>query len=375
MSFTILHTESSKGWGGQENRTLKESIGLKKLGVKVIIACQPDSQLAKIGAENGINIRTIKMEKNISLYAVFSLLRVIKEEGVDIVCTHSGKDSMLGAIAGRLSRRKPKIVRTRHLALPITSKITYSVLPHRVVTVSEYVRKYLVEEKGIPADKVISIPTGIDTQRFNSDIVKAVPREKLGVPPDAILVGTIAIFRRKKGHHTLLEAIPEVLNRFPKTIFLFAGDGPQRKNIETRILELGISDNIRLIGLRKDVPEVLKAIDLFVLSTLQEALGTSFIEAMAIGKPVVGTRVGGVSEAVKDGVSGILVEPENPDALAKAIISLLGDRERMKEMGIAGRKIVAENYSVEGMLRKLYDFYMSLVRHVPADIKQGEVMA
>ncbi|HBO83778.1 MAG: hypothetical protein A2073_00270 [Deltaproteobacteria bacterium GWC2_42_11] len=362
MPLTVLHTESSKGWGGQENRTLKESIGLKRLGARVMIACPHDSRLAVIGADNNIEIKTVEMKNSVSPSAVFSILKIIKEEGVDIVCTHSGKDSMLGAIAGRLSRRKPKIVRTRHLALPITSKITYSVLPHRVVTVSEYVRKYLVEEKGIPADKVISIPTGVDMERFNPDTVKAVSREELGVPSNAILVGAIAIFRRKKGHHTLLEAIPEVLNRFPETIFLFAGDGPQRKNIETRILELGISDNIRLIGLRKDVPEVLKAIDLFVLPTLQEALGTSFIEAMAMGKPVIGTRVGGVSEAVKDGVSGILVEPENPDALANAIISLLGDRDRMKEIGIAGRKIVAENYSVEGMSRKLYDFYMSIVK-------------
>src|SRR3990172_11801759 len=106
MAITILHTESSKGWGGQENRTLKESIGLKKMGARVIIACQPDSKLAKIGTENNIEIRTIKMESSFSPCAIASLLKIIKKENVNIICTHSGKDSMLGAIAGRLSRRK-----------------------------------------------------------------------------------------------------------------------------------------------------------------------------------------------------------------------------------------------------------------------------
>ncbi len=361
MSFTILHTESSKGWGGQENRTLKESIGLKKMGVRVLIACQPDSRLAKIAAENGMETRTVKMESSISPSAIFSLLKIIKQENVNIVCTHSGKDSMLGAIAGRLSSKKPKIVRTRHLALPITSKITYSVFPHKVVTVSDYVRKYLVEEKGIAAGKVFSIPTGVDLEVFNPDVVKAVSREELGISPDAVIVGTIAILRRKKGHHTLLDTIPSVLKEFPKTVFLFAGDGPQKENIEKKLSELGIAKNVKLLGLRKDIPEILKTIDLFVLPTLQEALGTSFLEAMAMKKPVIGTNVGGVPEVVNNGITGILVEPEKPAALAGAIIALLKDKEKMRIMGDEGRRIVEKKYNVDVMATNLFNFYNSLM--------------
>lgn len=361
MAITILHTESSKGWGGQENRILKESIGLKKLGARVIIACPPDSKLSKIGTENGIDIRTIKMESSFSLFSISSLLKIIKKEKVNIICTHSGKDSMIGAIAGRLSTRQPIIVRTRHLALPITSRITYSILPHRVVTVSEYVRKYLVEEKGIAADKVISIPTGVYLEVFNSDVVKAVSREELGISSDAVIVGTIAILRRKKGHHTLLDAIPLVLKEIPNAFFIFAGDGPQKENIERKIRELGIERNVKLLGLRQDIPEILKTIDIFALPTLQEALGTSFLEAMAMKKPVVGTRVGGVPEVVKDGVTGILVPPEEPLKLADAIITLLKDRDLMKKMGNEGRRDVEEKYSVDVMVKSLFDFYNSLI--------------
>ena len=361
MTLTVLHTESSKGWGGQENRTLKECIGLKKIGARVIIACQPDSVLAKRGAEAGIEVKKIEMKSSISISAIAALLKIIRNESVNIVCTHSGKDSMLGAIAGRLSNMKPVIVRTRHLALPITSRFTYALLPHKVVTVSEYVRRYLVEEKGIPAHKVVSIPTGIDIDRFNPDVVKAVPREELGIAADAQIVGTVAILRRKKGHHILLDAIPMVLREFPKTIFLFAGDGPQRKNIEDKILELGIGNNVKLLGLRNDIPEILKTIDLFVLPTLQEALGTSFLEAMAMGKPVVGTKVGGVGEVLKGGINGYLIEPGNPSVLAEAITNLLKYKEKARMMGIEGEKIVRQNYTVEKMCENMYALYSSMI--------------
>jgi len=361
MAITILHTESSKGWGGQENRTLREAIGLKRMGIRVIIACPHDSKLSKIGTENNIQIRTIKMESSFSLLAIASLLRIIKHEKVDIICTHSGKDSMLGAIAGRLSRRNPIIIRTRHLALPITSRITYSVLPHKVVTVSEYVKKYLIEEKGIPADMVIGIPTGVDLEVFNPALVKAVSREELGISSDAVIIGTVAILRRKKGHHTLLDAIPLVLKEIPNALFIFAGNGPQKENIEKKVRELGIERNVKLLGLRRDIPEILKTIDIFVLPTLQEALGTSFLEAMAMKKPVVGTKVGGVPEVVKDGVTGILVPPEKPLKLADAIITLLKDRELMRKMGDEGRRNVEEKYSVDVMVKSLFDFYISLI--------------
>ena len=362
MSFTILHTESSKGWGGQENRTLQESIGLRKRGARVIILCQPGSILGTRALAEGIEVRTCRMRKSYDLFAIKYILDLIKAENISVVSTHSGRDSLLAGIAGRFSRRKPLIVRTRHIALPITSKLTYSLLPHKVVTVSDYVRKYLVEEKGIATDKVVSIPTGVDLGKFNPDTIKAISREDFGIPADAPIVGTIAILRRKKGHHTLLDAIPLVLKEFPTAVFLFAGDGPQRQHIEQKIAKLGIAANVKLLGLRKDIPEIMKTIDVFVLPTLQEALGTSFLEAMAMGKPVVGTKVGGIGEVLKDGINGYLVEPENPSILAQAIIKLLQDKDKARVMGIEGEKIVRRNYTVEKMCENMYAFYSSMLQ-------------
>lgn len=360
--LTILHSESSLGWGGQENRTLHECMGLKRLGARVIILCKPESRLKGRAEAAGLEVRTHKMSSNRDISALFYILKLIKSESIDVISTHSGDDSFVCAIAGRLSSRKPVIVRTRHLSLPITSKVTYSHFPHRVVTVSESVRKYLVEEKGIDKDKVISIPTGVDLKRFDPDSTPDTLRKELGLNSKELIVGTVAILRRKKGHHILLDAIPEVLKEVPHAKFVFAGDGPQKANIEEKIKELGIGKSVILLGLRSDVPAVLKGLDLFVLPTLQEALGTSILEASAMRKAVIATRVGGVPEAVAEGRTGLLIEPEDSKGLAKAIIKLLKDNELRIRMGMEGRAMVEKDYSTDRMVERMFNLYSALVK-------------
>ncbi|MBI5885251.1 MAG: glycosyltransferase family 4 protein [Deltaproteobacteria bacterium] len=358
--LTILHTESSLGWGGQENRTLYECMGLKRLGARSLVLCKPASKLRARAIEAGIEVFCHDMRSNRDISALRRIMRIVKAESVDCICTHSGDDSLLGAIAGRLSSRRPAIVRTRHLALPITSKITYSRLPHRVVTVSEFVRDYLVNEKGIDTSRVVCIPTGVDLKRFDPDSTKETLRSELGLAKDAVIVGVVAILRRKKGHHVLLQAIPAITAAVPEAVFVFAGNGPQKDNIEEQIRELGIGRHVRLLGLRPDVPAVLKGLDLFVLPTLQEALGTSILEASAMQKPVVASAVGGVPEVVKEGITGSLVPPEDPAALADAIIRLLRDRTRLHLMGQAGRKMVEESYTTERMAERMFALYNEL---------------
>ncbi|OGQ56734.1 MAG: hypothetical protein A3J24_05650 [Deltaproteobacteria bacterium RIFCSPLOWO2_02_FULL_53_8] len=358
--LTILHTESSLGWGGQENRTLHECVGLKRLGARPLILCKPGSKLKLRATECGIEVFCHEMRSNRDISALRQIMRLVKTEAVDCICTHSGDDSLLGAVAGRLSSRKPAIVRTRHLALPITSKITYSRLPHKVVTVSEFVRNYLVVDKGIDARRVVCIPTGVDIKRFAPDSTDDTLRKELGLANDTLIVGVVAILRRKKGHHVLLQAVPTILAAVPDTVFVFAGNGPQKENIETQIKELGIESRVKLLGLRPDVPTVLKGLDLFVLPTLQEALGTSILEASAMKKAVVASAVGGVPEVVAEGVTGSLVPPEDPDALADAIIKLLQDRERLQQMGRNGRKMVEDRYTTEKMSERMFTLYSEL---------------
>jgi glycosyltransferase involved in cell wall biosynthesis len=361
--FRVLHTESSPGWGGQENRIIEEATGLKERGADVIIASQPGSVILERAREKGIETREVPMRKSYDIPAILRLIRIIRDDRIDIINTHSGKDSLLAALAGRLSGKRPAIVRTRHLALPITSLVTYRHLPDRVVTVSRHVKKYLVSA-GVPERMVTAVPTGVNTEVFNPEIYDNTLREELGIREDVPLIGTVGILRKKKGHHHLLEAIPAVLRRFPEALFVFAGDGPQWKNLHNAIKRLCLEKVVILLGRRRDVPRILQALDLFVLPTLQEALGTAFLEAMAMEVPVIGTSVDGVTEVIEHGKTGMLVPPGDPGGLSNVIIELLEQPERAKTLAREGRKKVAACFTKERMCDGMINVYLSVLKEV-----------
>jgi len=300
------------------------------------------------------------MRNALDLPAILRLRRFIRECRADVVNTHSGRDTQLAGMAARTLARRPRIVRTRHLALPITSRFTYSVLPDHVVTVSAHVARTLVAA-GVAAERVTAVPTGIDLSRYTTTPGSGTLRAELGLPADAPLVGTVAILRRKKGHAELLEAIPAVLARFPDAHFVFAGDGPQRENLERRIAELGLGGCVHLLGLRRDVVNVLASLDLFVMPTHQEALGTAFVEAGAMGLAAIGSNVDGVPEIVGAGETGKLVPVNDPPALARAIVELLDDAAMRQRMGAAARHKVATHFSREAMVAGMVDVYRAVL--------------
>jgi glycosyltransferase involved in cell wall biosynthesis len=361
MSLRILHTESSKGWGGQENRTLNELLTLREMGHVAMLACPPDARLGARAAEAGFAVTAVPMRGALDLPAIRALRRLMRDEGVQIVNTHSGRDTQLAGMAARsLLGGRPRIVRTRHLALPISSRFSYVTLPDHVVTVSRFVGGYLASA-GVPAERISTVHTGIDLSRYQAAEGDGGLREELKLAPGTPLVGTVAILRRKKGHAELLEAVPAVLERFPAAHFVFAGDGPQQQNLEQRIAELGLQRRVHLLGLRRDVVNILQSLDLFVLPTHQEALGTAFLEAAAMGVPAVGTRVDGVPEVVADGETGLLVPVNDSAAIAAAIVALLGDPERRRAMGEAARRRVRASYSREAMVTGMVALYEKLL--------------
>jgi glycosyltransferase involved in cell wall biosynthesis len=357
----VLHTESSKGWGGQENRTLNELLGMRQLGHEMAVVSQPGARIIDRAKEAGFETFEIPMRGAVDLPAMFKLRKLIMNWRPHIINCHSGRDTQLAGIAARsLGSDRPRIVRTRHLALPITSRFSYSVLPDHVVTVSRYVGDYLISE-GVPAEMVSAIPTGVDFSRYQKISTGGTLRSELGLPPETLLVGTVAILRRKKGHLELLEAIPKVLARHPDVHFVFAGDGPMQSQIVEHIHQAGLESRVHLLGLRRDVINVLQSIDLFVLPTHQEALGTAFIEAAAMGLPAIGTNVDGVPEVILDGESGLLVPALDCDLLTKSIIALLDDAELRARMGHFANQRIRQLYSREAMVNGMAQLYTRLL--------------
>lgn len=356
----ILHTESSTGWGGQENRTLNELIAMRERGHELAVVSRPGARILERAAETGFAAFTVDMRGAADLPAIFRLRSVIKRFRADIVNTHSGRDTQLAGMAARTLFGRPRIVRTRHLALPITSKFSYSVLPDHVVTVSRFVEKALVAA-GVPQDGVTTVVTGVDFARYDRSAVAGNLRQELGLADDTLLVGTVAILRAKKGHAEILDAVPEVLKRFPDAHFVFAGDGPQTDNLQARIAADGLADRVHLLGLRRDVTNVLASLDVFVLPTHQEALGTAFVEAGAMGLPAVATRVDGVPEVVQDEKTGLLVPPHDGAALVGPICRLLGDPVFRRSMGANAAEFVRRKFSREAMAQGMEALYSRLL--------------
>ncbi|QIE23208.1 D-inositol-3-phosphate glycosyltransferase [Caballeronia sp. SBC1] len=352
----ILHSESSNGWGGQEHRTFKEMLALRERGHTLELVCVPGARLGeRLGAE-GFTVHTTAMRSGADVSAVARIRHILKQGRFDVLNTHSGRDSLLGGAAARLSGT-PLIVRTRHLALAITSRATYTWLPHKVVAVSQSVMRYLVSA-GVPQQDIVTIYTGIvkpqPVSRASSTL-----RAELGLGEDAVIAGTVAILRDKKGHPDLIRVAKRLIEQRPNLHFVFAGDGPLFDETRAYVHAQGLVDHIHLLGLRRDIPNVLAGFDLFVLPTHQEALGTSFIEAMAAGLPVIGTAVDGVPEVIDDGVNGLLVPPHDDQALAAALLRLVDSPDERRRMGAAGLQTTQTRFSVDTMASEMAAFYRS----------------
>jgi glycosyltransferase involved in cell wall biosynthesis len=283
---------------------------------------------------------------------MMSVLGLLRHRGFDVLNTHSGHDSLIAGTAARLVGT-PLVVRTRHLALPISSLATYNWIPHRVTAVSQYVRQYLISA-GVSADRVETIYDGIAKPEH---ITQSTLRAELGLGPDAVICCMVAIMRDKKGHEDLIAAAQPLLARRPNLHIVMAGNGERFDRIKGVVDGLRLGRRIHLIGFRSDIPNVLRGCDLFVLPTHQEALGQSVIEAMAAGLPVIGTDVDGVPELIKHNVNGLLVPPKNPDALRAALAQLIDNPEQRARLGEAGRRITEDRFGIDDMADETIDFY------------------
>jgi glycosyltransferase involved in cell wall biosynthesis len=328
---------------------LNEMIAMRDRGHEMAVVSRPGARIIERAKEAGFAAYAVDMRGAPDLPAIVKLRRLMREFRADIVNTHSGRDTRLDGMAARsMGKTRPRLVRTRHLVLPITSRFIDRTLPDKVVEVSSFVRDYLVSA-GIPDGQVEAVPTGIDLNRYTPADGGGTLRSELGLPDATVLVGTVATLRVKKGYADLLRAAGTVLQSFPDTHFVIAGDGPQTENLRRLIVELGLQARVHMPGLRRDMMNVFQSLDRFVLPTYQEALGTVFIETDAMGLPVAATDVDGVPEVVVDGETGVLVPPRDPAALAVAISGFVENPLRRRDFGDNARRLVGSEFSREAL--------------------------
>jgi len=351
----ILHSEAATGFGGQENRIFKEMCAMRDAGHHLEALCQPHARLTQRLRDEGFQVHAMLMDGPRHYFrGVARVRRILRDGRFDVLNTHSRRDTLLAGVAARLAGT-PLIVRTRHLAVKPGSLLSYTRVPHCVTTVSDHVRQLLLE-RGAPADRVATVysPIPLPPRVEHSSL-----RAELGIPATATVVGCVAVMREKKGHRALIDAMADLLQR-PEVFLVLVGDGsPTLENLQACVQARGLQDKVLFTGRRTDIPNVLAGFDLFALATEQEASGTVFVEAAAAGLPVVGTDVGGVSEMLQDGVTGLLVPLHDPAALAQALRTLVEDPGRRRAMGLAGMRAVREGdrFTLEGLVRRTEQCY------------------
>ena len=347
----ILHTEASCGWGGQEIRILEESRGLIGRGHEVTVTCPPHARMAEEAARYGVPVVPLPIEFR-SIAGFVAMRRHLAASGCDIVNTHSSADSWLAALACATLPQPPAIVRTRHISAPVSGNFANRWLYRQaqaVVTTGERLRQHLISRLGIDPTRGVSIPTGIDTERFRQPADKAAAKAALGLDPSHRHLGIVATLRSWKGHLFLLDAFAR-LNR-PDLRLLIVGTGPMRPQIEEKVAALNLADRVILAGQRSDPERWLQALDIFCLpSYANEGVPQAILQAMLCALPIVTTPVGAILEAVQDGESALVVPPQDAPALAAAIGRLLDDPALAAHLGEKACRVARADFSREAML-------------------------
>jgi len=354
----ILHTEASLGWGGQEIRILDEAVGISRRGHSVALAAPREAPIFEAALKRGLDTVPLPIARK-SPRGFFALRRWLQAHPVDVINTHSSTDSWLAALACATLAGSPAMVRTRHISAAVPTNLPtrwlYRTATRHVVTTSESLRLQLIRDNGLAPERTTSIPTGIDAARFIPGSRDAA-RRLTGLPPGRPLVGIVATLRSWKGHRYLIEA----LSRLPENVGLvIVGDGPQRRNIESKIRELGVGDRVWLAGNQGQVLPWLQSLDVFALpSYANEGVPQALVQAMLCGLPCVTTACGGIGEIARDGTTAILVRTEDAADLTRGLEKALGDAELRKRLGTAARVYCAANLSVETMLDRMEKVFL-----------------
>jgi L-malate glycosyltransferase len=360
-----LHIDTARTWRGGQNQVLTTLMGLRALGHRTMLVAHSDGELRQRAAE-GLDLIPLAPKTEMDLSAAWRLSRILKQLKPDIIHAHDPHGVAMAAIALSMSTQvaKPPLVAARrvdfHLRGNSLSRWKYRQVDC-FICASEAIRQMLVGD-GVPSARTVTVHEGIDIER----VERAEPANlhaDFWLPHQAPIVGNVAALVPHKGQRHLIDAAKIVVQQVPDARFVIAGEGELRPALERQIKDYHLEKHVRLAGFRPDVLSVHKAFDIFVMSSVTEGLGTSLLDAMAAGKPIVGTRTGGIPEVVANDETGLLVPPRDHEALAEAIIRLLNDAELRRGMGEAGRARARALFSAERMVQNTLNTYQRVALH------------
>lgn len=344
---------------------LASSVDTSKFNV-VIVAFgeeKDDIPLLRSAAAKGITVDIIPSRTRYDARGIFDVRKMINRYKVNILHCHGYKSDVLGyfaALAGKV-----KLVATLHgwwVGDSTKSRFHNALDMHfiryfdRIVVVSQSLLEAIERDKAL-SGKTVLIPNCVNTNKFGKTRDRDIIRSGLGIPPGAVLLGTVSRLTEEKGHTYLLDALAK-LRKAGKDIYLIvAGEGPLESQLKARSVELGLGKNVIFAGFRDDVSDIISALDIFLMPSLSEGLPMAVLEAMAAGKQVIATNVGGIPSIIRDRQTGIFIKPKDDSSIVEAVTGLLEDRRLFGEIAANAEKFIRENYSLDimaGQYEKVY---------------------
>ena len=363
----VAHVIHSLATGGLENGVVN-LVNTAGPELRHVIVCMTGSGTMRDRVKPGVEVFSLGKLPGNDLGAAWRLVKLLRRVRPTIV--HSRNWAAFDAVPAARLARVPVVVhgehgrevsdphgrnrrrnRVRRLLSPLIT---------RFVTVSRDLERWLVEDVRIPGRKVLTIHNGVQLERFGGSSATEA-RQALGLPAEALIVGTVGRLDPVKDQAGLLRSFAALLPAHPDAFLVLAGDGPCRPDLLRLVGELGVGRRVRLLGDRPDVPLVLSAMDLFVLPSIAEGMSNTVLEAMATGLPVIATRVGGNPELVEDGATGRLVAPQDPGRLTQAIAGYLEDPHLRAVHGKASRQRATEQFGLDRMCLAYTDLYSRLL--------------
>ena len=371
MPVRVLYVVDHLKFGGAQTHLVQLLSKLdRRRFAPLVCALKPHGELRPVVEAMGVVVldgglgRTLMGPSGIGV--VRRLARILRQYRVDIVHSYLFHPNIVAPIAARLAGTRAAVVSKRSLdrypSFPVRCAVRLgNALADRVMVNADAIGRFVAAEERCPPAKMVLIPNGVRDEALRPAGDGSAKRAELGLPRDSRVIGAVSRLEWKKGLRHLLEAMPRIVDSVPEARLVVAGEGTLRPELTALAASLGIGDRLQLLGSRADTIELLAAFDVFVLPSVVEGMSNALIEAMAVGRPVVATDVGGNPEVVVDGETGLIVPPADPHALAAAVVKLLEAPELAVEMGAAGRRRVLEHYQIDVMTRRIEALYDSLL--------------
>ena len=355
--MNIMFFDATRQWTGGAYRVLLFSSELRRRGHNVIVGCLPGSDMSKRLANEGIPYFTLEPKSDVNLFVVPEIVRKIREHRIDILDIHSPKFYWIGLIAARIEGKPVMITRNvpfrKYGLKKKINSMLYGKFIDRVVSVSEKVKREMMEDYDLRNDQVDVVFDGLDLSRFNAQ--ESAERND---PQGPLKVGNVSRLVYGKGLECLLDAIPEIVKSIPDIGFFIAGEGQIEEELTERAKKLGIDGRVTFVGFSNDIPGFLAGMDITVLPSPDEGMSMFALESMASAVPIVVTTGTGLVDIITDMEDGVIVQRDDPKALAEGVIRLL--KSDYHAIGRKAREVIRENFDTQ----RVIDRYESLVASV-----------